>query len=202
MAEQAKVNNTVEQKAPVKQVTLYDQAMEVVQSLVPKDKFRFNRATSGTSIFDTAEGRGTRLLKVVESKKGLRVEFNVDIAEQLKDVPGNEKMVFSEKDAKDKHMGTCRWIYTGSDIKKLEDLVKASLAGFAPKVKEPKKKKEEAPKQEAEKKEEPKQEVPKQQEKPKEQAPPKADRPLTPEEKKQLVNGKVEIKIADEKKRA
>lgn len=141
--EQPKVEQPKVEVAPkVEQVSMYQQAIALVDQMVPKDKFRFNQATSGLSIFDNGGGRGTRLLKVVESKKGLRVEFNVDVEKVLKEKAPNDNITFTEKQAKEKHMGTCRWIYTGNDINVLKQLITLALSGFAPKVKEEKKKEE------------------------------------------------------------
>jgi len=159
--------------------SIYEQALEIVQSMAPEGpQWKYNKAGSGLSVFDTGGGRGTRLLKVVNSKKGLRVEFNVaSVEDRLSKVPTGERTIYGEKEAKDKHMGTCRWIYTGSDLTVLKELVSIALSGFTSKVKEEPKKKEtpaaagEAPKQET-----------KQPEATKPQEPVKANRQLTPEE--------------------
>jgi hypothetical protein len=201
MTENQKMNNgAVEVKEPATaaqtQKTLYDQAISMVKGLVPWDKFREGTAGSGLSIFDKSGGRGTRLLKVVESKKGLRVEFNVEAVEpKIKELAPNDSIIYTVKEAKDKHMGTCRWIYTGTDLKVLKELVSASVAGFAPKVKE-EKKEEKAPTNEATA---PKAtEAPKQPEKPVE--PPKGNRQLSAKEMEQLKATKAQTEKGKETK--
>lgn len=179
MTNEKQVNNggTTVATQPVVQKSLYDQAWDIIQEMVPLgSKFQVKEAGSGNSIFDLGGGRGTRLLKLVQSKKGLRVEFNVkSVEDALKEVPANDKITYTEQEAKDKHMGTCQWIYTGSDLNVLRKLVEAALAGFQPKAPKEIKKKEDAPKAEA-----PAQTPPVPVE------PPKANRPLTEEEKKKL----------------
>lgn len=197
MVEQKVNNGAAEGQAkeqPQAQQTLYTQALELVKKMVPQDKFKFNEAGSGVSIFDNGGGRGTRLLKVVKSQKGLRVEFNVNVDSKLKDVPASEKIVYSDKEAKDKHMGTCQWIYAGNDLNVLKELIQIALAGFAPKVKEEKKKDE----VKAETPTAPAAEAPKQE--PVKEEPPKATRQLTAEEQKQLKgNSGITAKLGDSK---
>ncbi|MCC5910862.1 MAG: hypothetical protein JJT76_10540 [Clostridiaceae bacterium] len=58
----------------------------------------------------TFVGSKGRILKVVKRKKNLEVEFNVPVTK----LPG--VIILNDKEAIEKKMGTCRWIYKGDNL--------------------------------------------------------------------------------------
>ena len=67
------------------------------------------------------------LTTYVASPYGLRVEFNTPVSK----VEGLVELSIEE--AKAKHMGTCRWIYTGADTEVVKKLVQEAISKFEPK---------------------------------------------------------------------
>jgi hypothetical protein len=117
---------------------LYHKTLSEIRKLIPQGKFMEKENKSGITFFGDNK---TRLLKMVETKKGLRIEFNVPVPK----VDGLQTL--SEEDAKEKHMGTCRWIYTGDNVEDVKKLVKEALTGFEPKKRsDAKDEKDKAPK--------------------------------------------------------
>jgi hypothetical protein len=181
MAEVQKVN-IVEEAKEGKQ-DLFVNVLAEIRKIVPQD-FSEKENKSGVTWFGPNR---TRLLKVVETKKGMRIEFNVEVN---KDITG--MTYYTKEQAKEKHMGTCRWIYSGGDMEVVKELVKQAISGFEPKKRADSK--EEKDKEEVKvetkpaetKKEDKKPEVKKQENKP------KVDRKLTAEELAKLKGGKKE----------
>lgn len=66
----------------------------------------------------TFYGTNGRILKLVSRVTRLEVEFNTWLAEHP------EVIVLSDNEAREKKMGTCRWIYKGDNLDKVLDLVK------------------------------------------------------------------------------
>jgi hypothetical protein len=175
-----KLNNEVQVE---EKQDLFVNVLAEIRKIVPK-QFEEKENKSGVTWFGPNR---TRLLKVVETKKGLRIEFNVEVD---KEVPG--MTYYTKEQAKEKHMGTCRWIYSGGDMEVVKNLVKQAIEGFEPKKRADSK--EEKDKEEVKvetkpaetKKEDKKPEVKKQENKP------KVDRKLTAEELAKLKGGKKE----------
>ena len=115
MAEQTNVE--------VKHNELFIKTMEEIKKIIPQE-FLTKSNKSGVTWFGA--GR-TRLLKMVETKRGLRVEFNTPVSK----VEGLVELSIEE--AKAKHMGTCRWIYTGADTEVVKKLVQEAISKFEPK---------------------------------------------------------------------
>lgn len=116
MAEQVQTNE-------VKHNELFMKTMEEIKNIIPKD-FQTKENKSGVTWFGASR---TRLLKMVETKRGLRVEFNTPVSK----VDGLIEL--SVEEAKAKHMGTCRWIYTGADTETVKKLVQEAITKFQPK---------------------------------------------------------------------
>lgn len=115
---------TTEEVVQEQEIDLFVEALKVIRSTVPADKFSEKENKSGYTWF--GESR-TRLLKIVETKRGLRIEFNVPVS----NVEG--LTILTEQEAKEKHMGTCRWIYSGDDIETVALLIEEAIEGFEPK---------------------------------------------------------------------
>lgn len=69
-------------------------------------------------------GSKGRIIKVVKTMKSATVEFNVPVVK----VPG--LIILSDKEARGKSMGTCRWIYKGTDLDIIEKLIRESLNNY------------------------------------------------------------------------
>ena len=80
---------------------------------------RFTPAYNQTGV--TFNGYNGRILKMVKSSKWLFFEFNVPVPE----VDG--LTVLSEREAREKHMGTCRWFYKGNSLSTVLDLIKEAV---------------------------------------------------------------------------
>jgi predicted nucleotidyltransferase component of viral defense system len=152
----------------VKKDDLYVKTLAEIRKMIPANKFQEKENKSGVTFFGESK---TRLMKMVETKKGLRIEFNVPVSK----VTG--LTVLSEEEAKAKHMGTCRWIYSGNNMDDVKKLVQEAIQKFEPK-------KRADAKDEKDKKDAPKQEAPKQEAKKEET--PQTNRKLTEKEKAAL----------------
>lgn len=65
-----------------------------------------------------------RILKLVYSNTSLYVEFNVPVT------PVRGLKILTEKEAYDKKMGTCRWIYKGDSITTVLNLIEESVRKY------------------------------------------------------------------------
>ncbi|MBS4214924.1 hypothetical protein [Neobacillus rhizophilus] len=72
----------------------------------------------------TFYGNKGRILKMVNSSKWLYFEFNVPVPT----VDGLE--VLTEKEAREKHMGSCRWVYKGNSLNSVQVLIKEALQKY------------------------------------------------------------------------
>jgi hypothetical protein len=103
---------------------LYLKALDVIHKEVPEDKFKKKENNSGITFFGT---EGTRAFKVIQAKKGVKLELNVPVT----NVEG--LIILSEKEATEKHMGTCRWIYIGDNLDTIKELIKEAVEKYEPK---------------------------------------------------------------------
>lgn len=125
----------------------YDAALKMIKDSVKVIKdvaFVEKENNSGSSFF--GPGR-TRLLKLVKIKTGYKLELNVEVKKV------ENLTVLTEKEAKEKHMGSCRWLYSGTDDKVTKALVDEAIKGFIKTIKD-----KEAKSKTEEKKQEQKQE--------------------------------------------
>lgn len=151
--EEEKKQDVKKVEAEEKFVKTLQQIRDVIKSSGTKHDFKENNIQSGTSFFGPER---IRLLKVVKTRSGFTIEFNVEVPK----VDGLK--VLTPEQAKAKHMGTCRWIYSGSDEKVIKQLVTEAVKNFEPVAKMSRKadnKKEEQKKGTAEAKAEQKREV-------------------------------------------
>ena len=75
---------------------------------------------SGVTFF----GPKGRILKMVTNSRRLYFEFNVDVPR----VEGLE--VLTETEAKEKHMGSCRWIYKGNSLDQVFYLIECAVEKY------------------------------------------------------------------------
>jgi hypothetical protein len=76
---------------------------------------------SGVTFF--GPGR-RRILKLVDNSRWLKVEYNVA-------VPKIEGVrILTEKEARDKHMGTCQWIYIGKSLDEVLYLLDIAIENY------------------------------------------------------------------------
>lgn len=104
----------------------YNNVLEEIRKMVNEfngTKFEEVKNTSGSSFFGPVK---TRLLKVVKTKSGYKIEFNFEVG------PDENLRVLTPEEAKAKHMGTARWIYYGNDINVIRKLVRQALEKFKP----------------------------------------------------------------------
>lgn len=109
---------------------IYEKTLSQIRDLVKEGQFVEKKNASGHSFFGPSK---TRLLKLVKIKSGHKLEFNVEVP------TADEMQVLTLEQAKEKHMGTCRWIYNGKDERMIEKLVKHAVKNFKPIEKVPKK---------------------------------------------------------------
>lgn len=77
------------------------------------DRFHPEPCLTGVTFY----GNKGRILKMVHKSKWLYFEFNVP-------VPAVDQLtIYSEKEAREKHMGTCRWLYKGDSLTTVFDLI-------------------------------------------------------------------------------
>lgn len=69
-------------------------------------------------------GTNGRILKLVSRVTRLELEFNTWISENP------EVLVLSDNKARQKNMGTCRWIYRGENLNTVLDLVKEAKNNY------------------------------------------------------------------------
>lgn len=169
MAEIVQKNNKAVQEKP----DLFVNILEEIRKIIPKE-FSEKENKSGVTWFGP---KRTRLLKVVETKKGIRIEFNVEVDSN---VPG--MITYTKEEAKEKHMGTCRWIYTGGDMELVKKLVKQAVERFEPKKRADSKEEKDKEEMRAKKEAEVKKEELKKVENKKEEQKPQTNRKLSPEE--------------------
>ncbi|MBZ4649238.1 hypothetical protein [Thermosipho sp. (in: thermotogales)] len=103
---------------------VYNEVLEKILKLIDNSediKFIEVKNKSGSSIFDSNK---IRLLKVVKTKSGYKIEFNVHVSS----VEGMK--ILTDEEAKEKHMGTAKWIYSGNDFKVIEKLVLEAIENY------------------------------------------------------------------------
>jgi hypothetical protein len=76
---------------------------------------------SGVTFFGPG---GRRILKMVDNSRWLKFEFNVGVSK----VEG--LTILTENEARDKHMGTCRWIYKGNSLETVLSLVDEAVENY------------------------------------------------------------------------
>lgn len=104
--------------------TNYEIANEVVAKNIKGTKIVANEISTGTSYF---QGKN-RLLKVLKTKKGITLEVNVALPEEIEKEYNLEKI--SAAVAYKKHLGTMKYSIKLNDDKTLNKLIKAAVEEF------------------------------------------------------------------------
>lgn len=117
--------------------TEFELGVEVVTKLAASLEIKPREAGSGVSYF---KGKN-RLCKINKTKKGIKLELNVEVPKAIENKFKMEKL--TEKEAKDKHLGTMKYrAFSLQDTKELTEVIKAALAAYKslyePKVEEAK----------------------------------------------------------------
>jgi hypothetical protein len=112
-SKEAKVNNDIDYKfGDYNEELINKVAAALGDSFIP-----YFRKT-GVTFF----GSMGRILKIVKKHKILEIEFNVPVS----NAPDVE--ILTEKQAREKKMGTCRWIYRGESLP--EDLLREAKTNY------------------------------------------------------------------------
>lgn len=104
--------------------TPYEIANVKVGDATKTTKIVAQEGATGTSYF---EGK-KRLLKVLKSKRDISIEINVELNATDETKYGLTKI--SAKTARDKHLGTMKYLMKVNDLKILPDLLKTLVANF------------------------------------------------------------------------
>ncbi|MEW6623952.1 MAG: PIN domain-containing protein [Bacillota bacterium] len=91
---------------------------KVQQKLGSRFTPKYNK--SGVTFFSS----NGRILKLVYAKSRLHVEFNVPVSQV------NGLTVLTKKEAQNKNMGTCQWIYKGDSVSTVLDLVEEAVKKY------------------------------------------------------------------------
>lgn len=106
------------------QKTNYELANEAVAKSIKGTKIIGQTISTGTSYF---EGK-TRLLKVLNTKKGISLEVNVILSKEIEEEYSLEKISYAT--AYKKHLGTMKYMVKLNDDKNLLKLIKAAVEEF------------------------------------------------------------------------
>jgi hypothetical protein len=111
------------------QELLHDVAVRQIQEVLSGDQFKdlhvvIASRTTGTSFFQGND----RLCKVLKTKRGLRIEINVDLPEELISLPG--MVTIDAAEAYSKHYGTVRHIYKGESLQDIKSVMTEAVRIF------------------------------------------------------------------------
>ncbi|MDF2615380.1 MAG: hypothetical protein K0Q47_35 [Sedimentibacter sp.] len=116
------------QKQEVKPtLTESEKALMAIQSLINRNsslKIVPSDSKTGVSYFTGKK----RLCKLIKTKRGVTIEINVALSEDLKKLPGMENI--SATTAYKKHLGTMKHIYKAPDSKQVSAIMKEAIALF------------------------------------------------------------------------
>lgn len=69
-----------------------------------------------------------RLCKLLKTKKGVRLELNVTLPKKFSDMPEVDNISLAQ--ARDKHLGTMKHLYRGSDTRHIKSIMAEALKVF------------------------------------------------------------------------
>ncbi|WP_077618363.1 hypothetical protein [Bacillus sinesaloumensis] len=95
---------------------------ELIDSIQRKIGQQFLPTYNQTGV--TFFGPKGRILKMVNNSRWIYFEFNVAVP------PSEGLIIFSESEAREKHMGTCRWVYKGNSLDQVYKLVEEALENY------------------------------------------------------------------------
>jgi hypothetical protein len=104
--------------------SIYEIAVEAVQKAVTGTKIVDSEVSTGTSFF---EGK-KRLCKVLKSKKSASIEINVNLDKATETKYNLSKISLAV--AREKHLGTMKYMANIHDTKELPGLIKALVTSF------------------------------------------------------------------------
>jgi hypothetical protein len=111
------------------QQLLHEVALEEIRKIIGQKQFEDlklveNEAKTGISFFQGKD----RLCKVIKSKRGLTIEINVSLPEEIAGLTG--LTTISKNEAHKKHLGTMRHIYRGTDSKEVKKIISSAVKVF------------------------------------------------------------------------
>lgn len=111
------------------QELLHDVAIREIQAVLSMAEFQdlsvvSQSRTTGTSFFQGND----RLCKVLKTKRGLRIEINVSLPENVASIAGMETI--APETAYAKHYGTVRHIYKGESIQDIKEIMIEAISIF------------------------------------------------------------------------
>jgi hypothetical protein len=120
-----------------KVITEFEKGVKLITELSASLEIKPREAGSGVSYF---KGKN-RLCKILNTKKGIKLELNVIVPKAIENKFKLDSL--TEKEAKDKHLGTMKYkAFTLSEVKELKEVVEAALKAYKtlyePKVEEAK----------------------------------------------------------------
>lgn len=131
------------EKKEMQNILEAEKAVKIIRDLISKAgdlKLIENESKTGFSYFAGKK----RLCKLLKTKRGVRLEINVELPKKFAEMPEMENI--SKEMAHRKHLGTMRHLYRGSDSRHIKAIMMEALKVFKAEL-------------EAEQKEEQKQEV-------------------------------------------
>lgn len=96
-----------------------NELIEIIQGKLG-NKFSPTYNKSGVTFF----GAKGRILKMVNNSGWLFIEFNVPVPTVA------DLTVLKENEAREKHMGTCRWFYKGNSLDTVLELIGAAVEKY------------------------------------------------------------------------
>jgi hypothetical protein len=114
---------------------LHEMAVAEIRKLLTQKQFEGlklveNEAKTGVSFFQGKD----RLCKVIKSKRGLAIEINVLLPEEMQGIAGLTHI--SKTEAHQKHLGTMRHIYRGTDMKEVRKIMLNAIKIFQANMKQ------------------------------------------------------------------
>lgn len=109
---------------------VYDLAVEVVTGETKKTKFVPQVNSTGITFMQGKQ----RLVKVVKTKRNLKLEINLKLSapmlKKLKELETGEITEISKALAKQKHLGTMKYLYKDTNEKMVSEIIKDLLKNY------------------------------------------------------------------------
>jgi hypothetical protein len=108
---------------------VFEVGVEMVSGLVEGTKFIPQENKTGVTFMAGKQ----RLVKIVNTKKGLKLEINLELSKNLENKlnESGELMIISKAMAHQKHLGTMKYLYKSIDTTNLEIAIKDLLKSYA-----------------------------------------------------------------------
>jgi hypothetical protein len=108
---------------------VWEKAVEIVKGLVVETKFIPQENKTGITFFEGKQ----RLVKIVKTKKNLKLEINLEMTKSLENKleKGNGILQkISPALAHEKHLGTMKYLFTDNSEKDVKEIVTNLLKGY------------------------------------------------------------------------